>query len=100
MPVPGQYENPEYERQPLTVKQFQKLMKYLDTFERYKGQKAAWTAYDRKLIYWTAVSSGCRGAEMMKLRAWIFYLADKPPVISLKPRDSKTKVKGEVPIAR
>ncbi|HYO08828.1 MAG TPA: hypothetical protein VER17_07625 [Tepidisphaeraceae bacterium] len=34
MELPGQYENPEYERQPLTVKQFQKLMKYHDTFVR------------------------------------------------------------------
>jgi integrase len=100
MGLPGQYENPEYERQPLTVKQFRKLMKYLDTFERYPKQKARWDAYDRKIIYWTAVSTGYREAEMMKLRKWNFYLSDRPPVISLKQRDSKTKVKGEVPIAR
>ena len=61
-------------------------------------QKARWTAYDRKIIYWTAVSTGYRETEMMKLRKWNFYLNDKPPVISLKPRDSKTKVKGEVPM--
>jgi hypothetical protein len=38
--APGQYENPEYERQPLGVGQFQKLMRHLDTFTRYSGQRA------------------------------------------------------------
>ncbi len=100
MEVPGQYENPEYERQPLTVRQFQMLMNYLDTFERYRNQKARWTAYDRKLIYWTAVKSGYREGELMKLRRWNLYLDEKPAVISLKPRDNKNRERGEVPIPR
>lgn len=95
---PGQYENVEYERQPLTVAQFQKLMKHLDTFERYRGQKARWTACDRKMIYWTAVKTAYRQGEMMALRRANLYLDEKPAVICLKARFTKNKTDGEVPI--
>ncbi len=98
--LPGQYENPEYERQPLTVAQFQKLTAYLDTFGRYRHQKARWTAYDRKMIYWTAVKSAYREGELAKLRRWNLYLDETPAVICLKARDTKNKTKGEVPIPR
>lgn len=37
---------------------------------------------------------------MMKLRRWNLYLDEKPAVIRLKPRDTKTKTRGEVPISR
>jgi integrase len=100
MPVPGQYENPEYERQPLTVPQFRQLTAYLSTFERYRNQKARWTASDRKIIYWTAVKTGYRESELKKLRRWNLYLDETPAVICLKARDTKTKTKGEVPIPR
>jgi integrase len=96
--LPGQYENPEYERQPLTVRHFQTLLAYLDTFERYPHQKARWTAFDRKLIYWTAVKTAYREGELAKLRRWNLYLDETPAVICLKARDTKNKTKGEVPI--
>lgn len=96
--LPGQYTDVEYERSPLTVKEFQKLMAYLDTFERYPHQKARWTTRDRKLIYWTAVRSAYRETEMKKFRKWNFYLDETPPVIGLKARDNKNKARGEVPI--
>jgi integrase len=98
MKAPGQYENVEYERQPLTVAQFQKLMKHLDTFERYRGQKSRWTAYDRKMIYWTAVRTAYRQSEMKALRRANLYLDEKPAVICLKARFTKNKTDGEVPI--
>ena len=94
------YRNPEYERQPLTVAQFQKLTAYLDTFDRYRHQKARWTAYDRKMIYWTAVKSAYREGELAKLRVWNLYLGEPAAVIGLKARDNKNKTKGEVPIPR
>ena len=98
--LPGQYENPEYERQPLTVPQFQKLTAYLGTFERYRHQKARWTAYDRLMIYCTAVKTAYREAELGKLRRWNLYLDETPAVICLKARDTKNKTRGEVPIPR
>jgi integrase len=100
MDVPGQYENPEYERQPLTVAQFRQLITYLDTFVRYRNQKARWTAFDRRIIYWTAVSTGYRESELKKVRKWNLYLDETPAVICLKARDTKNKTKGEVPIRR
>lgn len=100
MAVPGQYENPQYERQPLSVTQFKSLLAYLDTFDRYPGQKSRWTAYARKLIYWTAVKTGYREGELGKLRRWNPYLDEQPAVVSLKTRDTKNKTKGEVPIPR
>jgi len=97
---PGQYEDPEYERAPLTVKQFQMLTKYLGTFERYKGQKSRWTAHDRKLIFWTAVTTGYRVGELRSLIRANLYLDEKPPLICLKARHTKNKTDGEVPIPR
>lgn len=82
----------------LTVAQFQKLMRHLDTFERHKGQKSRWNASDRKMIYWTAVKSAYRQGEMMALRRANLYLDEKPAVICLKARRTKNKTDGEVPI--
>jgi integrase len=96
--APGQYENPEYERQPLTVTQFKMLMNHMDTFDRYFGQKARWTASDRKLIYWTAVKTGYRQSELKQLRKGHLFLDDTPAVVSLKARHTKNKTDGEVPI--
>lgn len=96
--APGAYENPEYERQPLTVGQFRKLTTYLGTFVRYPGQHSRWTAYDRKLIYWTAVRTGYRQGELRSLRKLNLHLDVKPAAISLKAKDAKNKTAGEVPI--
>jgi hypothetical protein len=49
---------PSYERRPLTVEEFRKLLAYLDKTPRYPHQRFHWTAYDRKLLYWTAVKTG------------------------------------------
>jgi integrase len=98
MELPGQYSNVEYERQPLTVKQFQALTTYLNTFERYPNQKSRWSAKERQLIYWTAVKTGYRESELKKLRKWNLYLDGKPAVVGLKARHNKNKQKGEVPI--
>jgi integrase len=95
---PGQYEDPEYERHPLTVAEFKKLMRYLETFERYPRQKSRWTAADRRILYWTAVKSGYRENELRKLKVFNLYLDEKPSVIGLKARHNKNKEKGEVPI--
>jgi integrase len=100
MKLPSPTENVEYERSSLNVKQFRALMKYLETFERYEFQRSRWTAYDRTLIYWTAVCTAYRQKELKRLRVWNLYLNEKPPVISLKARDTKNKEKGEVPIPR
>ena len=96
--APGADENPEYERQPLTVEQFRKLAKHLATFERYKGQKSRWTASDRKMIYWTAVRTGYRQSELRALRRANLLLDETPAKITLKAKDAKNKTAGEVPI--
>lgn len=98
MRAPGQYENPEIERQPLNVQQFQKLMKYLDTFERYPHQKTRWTAADRKLVYWTAVKTGFRRGEMMSMRKAHLLLDQSPALVCIKAADAKNKTRGMVPI--
>lgn len=95
---PGQYEAPEVERVPLSVKQFQKLSAYLETFDRYQGQQAPWTARDRLMIYWTAVKTGYRKTEMMKLRVRDSHFGTTPPCISIGASTAKNKTAGEVPI--
>jgi integrase len=96
--APGQYEDPEYERHPLTVAEFKKLMRYLETFERYPRQKSRWTAADRRILYWTAVKSAYRENELRNLKVFNLYLDEKPSVVGLKARHNKNKEKGEVPI--
>jgi integrase len=96
--APGQYEDPEVERRPMTVAEFRKLAAYLGTFELYKGQQARWTAYDRKMIYWTAVKTAYRKTELSKLRVANLHLDEKPPCISIKARHAKNKTAGDVPI--
>lgn len=98
--LPGPETNIKYERQPLTVKQFNLLTAYLLTFERYENQRSQWTAYDRLMIYWTAVNTAFRQREMRRIRKWNLYLSERPAVIGLKARDTKNKEKGEVPIPR
>ena len=97
---PGQYSDPQYERQPLTVEQFQKLMIYMDTVTRYHQQKCRWTAADRKIIYWTAVKTAFRQSELRSLRKANFHLDETPAVVGLKARDAKNRTAGEVPIPR
>jgi integrase len=97
---PGQYSDPQYERQPLTVEQFQKLMVHMDTVTRYVQQKFRWTAADRKIIYWTAVKTAFRQSELRSLRKANFHLDETPAVVGLKARDAKNRTAGEVPIPR
>jgi integrase len=73
-------------------------MKHLDTFERYFGQKAPWTAHERKLVYWTAVRTAYRQKELRALRVCNLYLDEQPPVVCMKARHTKNKTQGEVPI--
>ena len=96
--APGQYEDPSLERRPMTVEEFRALMGYLDTFERYKGRQARWTAKDRKLIHWTAVKTAYRKTELSRLRVANFHLDAKPPCTSIKARDAKNRTAGDVPI--
>jgi integrase len=95
---PGECESFEYERQPLTVKQFQSLTTYLDTFQRYRNQKSRWNAHDRKMVYWTAVKTGYRQNELRNLRVFNLKLDERPPAICLKAEFNKNKRKGAVPI--
>ncbi|MGC4031359.1 MAG: site-specific integrase [Tepidisphaeraceae bacterium] len=95
---PGQYSDPSIERVPLTVAQFQKLMAYLDTFERYPHQKSRWTAADRKMLYWTAVKSGYRQGELRSFRVRSLKLDINPALIGIKAGDAKNETKGAVPI--
>src|SRR5439155_14608690 len=92
---PGQYEAPEVERVPLTVKQFRQLIKYLGTVERYKNQHTRWTAYDRKMIYWTAVRTAFRKSELISLLVRNLHFDTKPPCISIRAKDAKNKTAGE-----
>jgi integrase len=95
---PGLDEDVVYERQPMTVVEFQKLTAYLDTMNRYFGQKARWDAHDRKIIYWTAVKTAYRQSEMKRLHVWNLSLDSTPPVIFLKAGSTKNGRVGEVPI--
>jgi hypothetical protein len=94
--VPPLDEEVVYERLPLTIVEFQKLTKHLGTFDRYRHQKAVWSAYDRKIIYWTAVKTAYRESELAALRVWNLCLNENPPVIFLKAGDTKNKRVGEV----
>ncbi|MDZ4683985.1 MAG: tyrosine-type recombinase/integrase [Planctomycetaceae bacterium] len=98
MPLPSPTADIEYERQPLTVKEFRSLMAYLDSFETYNCQRSRWTAQDRKLIYLTAVNTAYRQKELRRLRVYNLYFDEKPAVVALKARDAKNKRKGELPI--
>jgi integrase len=98
MPVPGMYENPVVERMPLAVPEFQKLMKYLDGFEKYPHQLSRWTASDRKLLYWTAAKTAFRKTELATLTVANLRLEATPPQISIKARNAKNRMSGDVPI--
>lgn len=95
---PSQYANPTVERVPLSVDQFQKLMAYLDTFERYPHQFARWIASDRKLLYWTAVKTAFRQNELRSLRVRNILFDTKPVLITIKAGDAKNRTKGAVAI--
>ena len=90
--------DPSIERIPLTHVQFQKLMAYMDTFERYKQQKARWTAYDRKLVYWTAVMTAYRQNELRTRRVDSLILDTTPARIAIRARHAKNREKGAVAI--
>ena len=65
MQFSSQHEDTEYERRPLTIKQFQQLMRYLDTFElKMSAPKIPLTAGAPELEpFWTAVKSAFREGE-------------------------------------
>ena len=95
---PGQYSDPTIERVPLTVPQFQSLMRYLDGFSRYPHQLTRWTAHDRKMIYWTAVQTAFRQGELRSLRVRSLRLDAVPPQVDIRAGDAKNRTKGSVPI--
>lgn len=95
---PSQYADPTIERVPLTITQFQNLIAYLDTFERYPHQFAEWNAADRKLLYWAAVKTGYRQGELRRLRVRNIFFDAKPIQIVIKAGDAKNRTKGAVPI--
>jgi integrase len=95
---PGQYADPTIERVPLTVIQFQKLVKYLRGFDRYPRQIARWTAYERLLIYWTAVRTAFRLNELRSLRVRNLLRDAKPIQIVIPPGVAKNRIRRSVPI--
>lgn len=95
---PALYADPSIERVPLTQVQFQTLMAYLGTFERYKQQKARWTAFDRKLVYWTAVLTAYRQNELRTLKVNNLILDTKPAMITIRAANAKNRMRGAVPI--
>lgn len=95
---PSGQKDEEYERRPLTVKEFRRLMAYLDTFERYENQQVAWTAHDRKMIYWTAVCTGYRQNELRSLKRANLFLDESPATIDIKAKNAKNRTAGSVPI--
>ena len=98
LPVPRMYEDPEIERVPLTVAEFQKLTAYLDTFIKYRRQVAGWAASDRKLLYWTAVKTAFRKSELASLRVSNLRLDAEPPCVEIKARNAKNRTAAAVPI--
>ena len=97
-PKPSPDQDEQHVRRPLTVDEFKALMAYLDTFELYPGQKARWTAYDRKVLYWTAVLTGFRKSELESLRRYQLFLSDQPATIDIKATDAKNRTAASVPI--
>lgn len=95
---PSGQKSVSYERRPLTVAEFQKIMAYMDTFERYPDQEAEWSAHDRKMIYWTAVSTGYRLNELRTMRRANLFLDEKPATIDIKAKNAKNRTEGSVPI--
>lgn len=96
--LPSPDEDPQIERRPLTVAEFQALMAYLTTFERYPHQLSKWTAADRRLVYWLAVKTGFRKNELATLRRADFQLDSKPPRVVVQARHAKSGEKASVPI--
>ena len=97
-PKPSPDAEPSFERRPLSVEEFQRLMAYLESFEYYPNQHSRWTAYDRRMIYWTAVSTGYRQNELRSLRRYQLFLDEIPPTIDIKARDAKNRTAASVPI--
>ncbi len=97
---PSMYADPTIERVPLTVAQFLALTTYLDTFERYEDQVAGWSTKDRKLLYWTAVRTAFRQAELRSLRVQSLLLDANPPQVAIRAGDAKNSTKAFVPIPR
>lgn len=92
----------QHVRRPLTVVEFRRLLAYLDELHagggRYRGQIAAWTALDRKMIYWAAVCTAYRQNELRSLRRGQLFLDDDPPTIDLLAKDAKNRTAAATPI--
>ena len=97
---PGQYENPEIERSPLTVDQFKKLVKHLDKEQKRPRQRVKWMGHDRKMIYWTAVKTGFREGELRSMRCGQVHCELTPAIVSIGADKAKNKTSGDVPIPK
>lgn len=102
MPIPPQLKSGVIKRRAMTVAEFRYLCLFLDKLQlkggRYEHQKAAWTALDRKMIYWTAVATAYRQGELDSLRRYQLYLAESPAMIDIHAADAKNRTAGSVPI--
>lgn len=89
-------------RRPLTVEEFNALFAHLDALEakggRYPRQQAAWTAGDRKLIYWIAAFTSYRQSAIRSLCRYQFHLEERPASIELREADAKSGRATEVAI--
>ena len=92
----------EHIRRPLTVEQFRALVQHLDRLEAaggyYPRQMSRWSAKDRKLIYWTAVCTAFRKAELASLRRRQLHLDENPASIEIRAKDAKNRLPASVPI--
>lgn len=98
MRAPGARENPVLKRRHFTLDEFRKLMRHLDTFQRYAEQTSKWTSFDRKLIYWTAVKTGLRFSELKSLRRTNLQLDVKPATVMIEAGFAKNRTEWKIPI--
>jgi integrase len=102
LPIPPPQREGTIRRRAMTVDEFRYLLGHLVHLQKkggwYDDQRAGWTAEDRRIIYWTAVSTGYRLGELASLRRYQLFLNEDPPCIDIHAADAKNRTAGSVPI--
>jgi len=88
-------------RRPLSVTEVAALLSYLKTggqttYLRHEGVN--WTGLDRRILYWLAISTGYRQAELASLKVCQLFLDEDPPTVDIAAKDAKNRTAGSVPI--
>lgn len=89
----------EYDRRPFTREEIGQLLGHLATVEHYPGQTKGSTGHDRRMVYWAAVCTGLRRAELASVKRWQLQLGGEPS-IEIPGRNTKNDAPAVIPIPR